>query len=66
MNNIYTESLGIIPVPRKLLEELYQAYYFKKACEFVGINEWEKYEAVLKLANDYAEKDIEGFENATV
>ncbi len=59
INSIVPESLGLILVPRKDLEELYKAVYFKKACEYVGINEWEKYNAVVELSKKFAEEDID-------
>ena len=60
INSIVPESLGLILVPRKDLEELYKAVYFKKACEECGIAEWEKYSAVIQLCEKYAEEDIDG------
>ena len=37
MNQIFVESLGVVPVPRKELEELYGAFYFKQASHNLGI-----------------------------
>lgn len=62
INSIVPESLGLILVPRKDLEELYKAVYFKRACEYVGIEEWEKYKAVLELSQKFAEEDIDNSE----
>ena len=58
MNQIFVETLGVVPVPRKELEELYGAFYFKQACQYLGIEEWEKYNAVLDLAEEYANQSI--------
>ena len=62
INSIVPESLGLVLVPRKDLEELFEAVYFKRACEYVGIEEWEKYKAVLELSQKFAEEDIDNSE----
>ena len=62
INSIVPESLGLVLVPRKDLEELFKAVYFQRACEHVGIEEWEKYKAVIELSQKYAEEDIDNSE----